>query len=324
MTPFPREAYRPLVPYATDRRPVPIDLSDNTNRWGTHPAALQAVREADPEALIRYPSVYADDLRRTVAQHFEVPLESVATGCGSDDLLDSAFRALCDPGDSIGRTPPTFSMIEIFAQMNDLRVVPFDEGDLRYLCRPNNPTGTSIPRDEVVADGRPLLIDEAYADFADDDLVRFAAESKGVVVLRTLSKAYGLAGLRVGFAIGDPVIIAEMEKSRGPYKVNQLAERAAVAALPDAEGWVRGIIRQTREGRAYLMEALQALNPVPSQANFILLPVSDAAAATAALREAGIAVRPFPDLPEYGDCIRITIGPRPELDAFLDAFRRIQ
>jgi histidinol-phosphate aminotransferase len=355
MSPFPREAYRPLSRYAPDRRPIEVDLSDNTNRWGAHPAALRILREAPVEDLVRYPSVYADGFRIAVARRFGVPEECVATGCGSDDLLDSTFRAAGEPGESIAYLPPTFSMVEIFARMNGMEATPVDaaraddprallEGDpaVVYLCRPNNPTGASEPREwverlieAVGADGPLLLLDEAYADFAEDDFLAPAASSKRVVVVRTLSKAYGLAGLRIGFAVGPAEVIAEVEKSRGPYKVSRPAERAAVAAILDEEGWVPNIVAMVKAERTRLLGELRArgLSPLPSSANFLLLPVGEgkgvsmggaalgggAMAVTAALRERGVAVRPFPALPGIGDTIRISIGPAEEMDRFLSA-----
>jgi len=381
MTPFPRNAYRPLEPYAPDRRPVALDLSDNTNRWGTHPAALALIRDCDPEELLRYPPVYADRLKAAIARRFQVPEEAISTGCGSDDLLDSAFRAACEPGQGVRYLPPTFSMIEIFARMNGLETLPLypeeEPGDpgswslpdpeqvlagnpgLIYLCRPNNPTGQVQEARWVEAliksvgdEGPVLLLDEAYADFmgipesVDDSspsshatpattqagLLHRAVDTGRVVVLRTLSKAYGLAGLRVGFAVGAPQVIREIEKSRGPYKVNRLAEAAAVAALEDREGWVVGITEEVRRERNRLDAELRTrgLSPLPSGGNFLCVPLdpsrwrgtdpgleSGAGTVTDALRERGIAVRPFPALPGLGDAIRVTIGPRREMDAFL-------
>lgn len=363
MSPFPRETYRPLTPYAPDRRPIAVDLSDNTNRWGAHPAALRAVREADPEELLRYPPVYADRLRAAVARRFGVPEEAVATGCGSDDLLDSAFRAAGEPGEGVAFIPPTFSMIEIFARMNGMAPLPRPqprngspspeallEGNpaLVYLCRPNNPTGEVQPLEwveELVAAGGPdgpvILLDEAYAEFMDEpSFLERAVDTSRVVVLRTLSKVYGLAGLRVGFAVGAPEVVQEMEKSRGPYKVNRLGEAAAVAALEDAEGWVPGIVENVRAGRAALMRELltRGFTPLPSGANFVCVPLEGdgpggrgdtgpvfgdlsptATAVTAALRERGVAVRPFPALPGVGEAIRVSIGPPEEMACFLRA-----
>jgi histidinol-phosphate aminotransferase len=377
MTPFPRPAYRPLDPYAPDRRPVEVDLSDNTNRWGVHPGARAAFEGATSEDLLRYPPVYADRLRAAVARRFQVPEEAVTTGCGSDDLLDSAFRAAGEPGEGVTFVPPTFSMVEIFARMNGMeprsvgRAQP-EEGApfgplplpgellaggpaLVYVCRPNNPTGEVVPAawiralvEEAGPTGPIVLVDEAYADFMrepgsdgdlePDALVPEAAASSRLVVLRTLSKAYGLAGLRVGFAVGAPEVIREIEKSRGPYKVSRPAEAAAVAAIEDREGWVPGILEAVRIERDRLRSELEArgLRPLPSGGNFLLLPVEgpaapdgpgepgDAASLTAALREQGVAVRPFPALPGMGDGVRITIGPRAEMDRFLQALDRVR
>ena len=390
MSPFPREVYRPLEPYAPDRRPIAVDLSDNTNRWGAHPGALRAVREADPEELLRYPPVYADRLREAVARRFGVPEEAVATGCGSDDLLDSAFRAAGEPGEGVAFVPPTFSMIEIFARMNGMVPMPVvggasspartglsgsgagpdagapvDAGALLdpaallegnpalvYLCRPNNPTGDVQPLrwiEELVeaggTDGPVILLDEAYAEFMEEpSFLQRAVDTSRVVVLRTLSKVYGLAGLRVGFAVGAPEVIREMEKSRGPYKVNRVGEAAGVAALEDPEGWVPGIVAAVRSGRVALVRELRSRGfaPLASGANFVCVPLgrgrpahgSDeephdgpafrevpptAAAVTAALRERDVAVRPFPGLPGIGEAIRVSIGPPEEMARFLSA-----
>ncbi len=347
MSPFPRETLRPLVPYSPDRRPIEVDLSDNTNRWGPHPAALEVVQNANGEALGRYPSVYGDSLKEAIARRFQVPVESVSTGCGSDDLLDSAFRAAGDAGESVRYVTPTFSMIEIFGRMNGLEPAALSPEEARepeallmdapalvYLCRPNNPTGDVAPRGwverliEAGGSGGPvILIDEAYADFTDDDFLAAAAESERTIVLRTFSKAYGLAGLRVGFAVGAAEVIREVEKARGPYKVNRLGEAAAIAALADVEEWVPRIVAEVRAGREFLLDALveRGFAPLPSGANFILLPLGtkDAAGITATFREEGVAVRPFPGLEGIGDAIRISIGPRPELDRFLKALDKV-
>ena len=367
MSPFPRPDYQPLEPYAPDRRPIPVDLSDNTNRWGTHPKALEAVRRADPDDLLRYPPVYADRLKDAIVRHFDIPPESVSTGCGSDDLLDSTFRAAGVGGEGVVYMPPTFSMIEIFARMNGMSPLPVNRpGDpgppspfgplpdperllerdpaLIYLCRPNNPTGEVHPRAWVeellaaVGSGGPIvLLDEAYADFMAgpvDDFLREAATSHRLLVLRTLSKAYGLAGLRVGFAVGAPQIIREVEKSRGPYKVNRLAETAAVAAIADDSGWIQDICNETRVQRDRLVGELdgRGLPCLPSGGNFVLIPLAPhtpsapsltvppaADTVTAALRDRGVGVRPFPALPGLGDAIRVSIGPAHEMNAFLNA-----
>lgn len=337
----PRPAYRAIQLYVPDRRPVDVDLSDNTNRWGAHPAALAALRACTDDMLARYPATYADGLKEAIARRFGIEPTAVTTGCGSDDVLDSALRAFCEPGARVAYSAPTFSMIEVFARMNALEPVPVADGTravtaetflavqpaIVYLCRPNNPTGEVLPRalvEELVAhgDGPVVLLDEAYADFAEDSLLALAPASRRLVVVRTLSKAYGLAGLRIGFAGGAPDLVREIEKSRGPYKVSRAAEAAAVAALDASDGWVEGVIAQVRENRERLARRLEAmgLNPLPSAANFVLIPApAGADALAAALRARGVAVRPFPALPRIGDAIRVTVAPWPLLERFLEA-----
>ncbi len=154
-------------------------------------------------------------------------------------------------------------------------------------------------------------------------------------MLRTFSKAYGLAGLRVGYAIGPAPLIREIEKSRGPYKVTATANAAALAALTEDEPWVRDVVQQVRENRERLVAELRALGlrVWPSQTNFLLVQAPAGGAASgepnaarrlgAALRGRGVAVRVFPALPHAGDCIRVSIGPWPLMQRFLDALREV-
>ncbi len=348
MSRFPRQDYLPLGLYDPGRTPVAVDLSDNTNLWGPHPAALEAVRQAPGEALTRYPSVYAGALKDALARKLGVALECVTTGCGSDDLLDSAFRAAALPPGRMVYPDPTFSMVEPFARMNGLEPlsVTWEEAeadpgrllaaspDLVYLCRPNNPTGLSAAREWVVEllsrvgpRGPVVVLDEAYADFAGEDLVQEAVASERLLVLRTLSKLYGLAGLRVGFGVGSPALVREVEKSRGPYKVSQVAERAALAALDDGSGWADDIVRRTVENRGRLAEQLRVrgLTPLPSRANFVLIPLGPAAAGelNRALKNRGVAARPFPGLPSTGEALRVTVGPWDMMERFLVALDEV-
>ncbi len=348
MTPFPRPAYRALKPYRPDRRPVAVDLSDNTNLRGPNPAALEAVRNSPAEDLARYPSVYADPLLDAVVRGFGVPREAVTTGCGSDDILDSLFRAVAEPGEGVAFLDPTFSMASIFARMNGAEPMaipgiplPDPEALLRgdpavvYLCSPNNPTGAALPTDWVEqllaasrtrrGGGPVVVLDEAYAEYASESWLDRAPEIPGLVVARTLSKAYGLAGIRAGFAVGDPRVIAELEKSRGPYKVSRVGERAAVAALDDPSGWVRATVEEVLESRSRVSEALAGLgySALESQANFVLVPVRDAELTTAALRERGVAVRPFPGIPGLGDAVRVSVGRWDYMERFLEALENL-
>lgn len=347
MSRFPRADYRTLELYDPGRRPVELDLSDNTNRWGAHPAALAVVRAADDEALTRYPDLYAAELKAAIARRYGVPIAAITTGCGSDDVLDSAFRAAGPEGGVVAYAGPTFSMVEPFARMSGRAGVEvswaraYDDPEallerepvLVYVCRPNNPTGEVAPRawlDRLIAlvaaPGAPLLVlDEAYADFADPavSLVGEAPAIPNLLVTRTLSKAFGLAGFRVGFAVGTPTVAREVEKSRGPYKVSRLAEKAAVAALDDDDGWAARTTGESVANRGRLFAELKArgLGPLPSAGNFLLVPVPEgtARAWNDGLREHGVAVRPFPAAHGVPEGLRVTIGPWPMLERFLAA-----
>lgn len=347
MTRFPRSDYDSVRRYAPDRRPVSVDLSDNRNLWGANPAALEAVRAAVSDDLSRYPHLYADDLRAAVADRYDVDPQSVFTGCGSDDVLDFVFRACGDPGGTINHVAPTFSMVAPWARINGRtpRAVPWSvaledpsallEGDpvLVYLCSPNNPTGFKAPREWIAGviesveamgdDGPLLLLDEAYADFTEDTFIREASTSPRLLVARTLSKSYGLAGMRVGFGVARPDIAEEMEKARGPYKVARLSEVAATAALRDRSGWMEDTVERAARSRERLSDELErrGLRPLPSATNFLFVPVEDgtALAWADALREGGVAVRPFPAAEEVGDALRITVGPWPLMETLLAA-----
>lgn len=334
-----RESYQAISLYAPKRAPCAIDLSDNTNLWGTPPAALAALRSAAAEGVSRYPSAYAEELKQSLASYVGVSPEMIVTGCGSDDVLDSAIRAFAEPGDRIVFPAPTFVMIPLMARMNGLEPVAvpltseFDidadamiaaRGRITYICSPNNPTGTVASRaavERVVERASGLvIIDEAYAEFAPSTFTSIAMASTRVLVVRTMSKAFGLAGLRVGYGIGQPAVVGEVEKSRGPYKVNAMAERAAIAAVGEGLHWVTERAAEVTGARVRLTQALSelgAFDVLPSSANFVLAVVrQDSALRASSLAEGlarrGIAVRPFTDLPGIGDALRITVGP-PEM-----------
>ncbi len=348
MTPFPRPDYASLERYDPGRVPVEIDLSDNTNLWGPHPDALRRVRAVSADDLARYPSLYADPLRDAVAERFGVPSGCVTTGAGSDDVLDSVVRACSAPGGRLAYAAPTFSMAESFGLMNGMEPVgtpwPEAEGDVTsllrsdpdviYLCRPNNPTGHLAGRPWMDAlleargpDGPLVIVDEAYADFAGETLLPDAPTLSKVVVARTASKAYGLAGMRVGYAVASPDVTIEVDKARGPYKVARLASEAAAAALRDESGWMAEIVQLTVRNRTRLAAELASRGYATeaSWANFLLvtMPAPSAQEVVAALRRVGVGVRPFSDIPGLGEAVRVTVGPWPLMERFLTAIDHI-
>jgi histidinol-phosphate aminotransferase len=268
-------------------------------------------------------------------------------GAGSDDVLDAAIRAFGDQGESLSYARPSFQMVPVFARMNGLCVAstPFAaNGDvdvdallandpaIAYVCSPNNPTGLPIPRatlERIVERAKGIvIIDEAYAEFAGTSVIDLVERSPLVVVVRTLSKAWGLAALRVGYGIAQPSLVSEIEKSRGPFTVSAPSERCAAAAIAEDGAWMRERVVTANESRDRLLGALRARGcaPLDSAANFVLLPLASAQAAAAALRGRGIAVRVFEslDMPNRairdagGSALRISVGPWPEMEALLD------
>ncbi len=333
-----RAAYREVSLYTVDSTPCAVDLSDNTNLWGAPPAARRALSELADGGFTRYPSAYASELKDALAAYVGVDASRIATGCGSDDILDSAIRAFAEPGARIAFCAPTFAMIPIFARLNGVEpvAVPMTpawdidpdgllNSDARvvYICSPNNPTGTTASRNaiEQIIAAAPgfVILDEAYAEFAGSSCVDLATKYDRVLIVRTMSKAFGLAGLRVGYAVGAPALVAEVEKSRGPYKVSTVAERAAVASLTHDRGWVAERVEDAHRSRNRLTESLRALGlaPLPSEANFVLAPVAGALGVAQRMRERGVAVRAFERLPLVGDALRITAGPAPMMDEAL-------
>ncbi|MDQ8153167.1 MAG: histidinol-phosphate transaminase [Gemmatimonadota bacterium] len=344
--PMLRPSLRGAPVYAPAATACAIDLRDNINLWGAPPHAIDALRTVDSSAVYAYPAVAAGQLTAALARVTGVREDEVATGCGSDDLIDAVFRAVAEPGEVVAHPAPSFSMVPIFAQLNGLVSTPVpltrdgaaDADALRatgariiYVCSPNNPTGTVTPTETVRRLLREtdavVVLDGAYTEFAPelDDLLAEAPSLERLLVLGTFSKAWGLAGLRVGYAVGSATLVQAVRASVGPYAVNALAERAAVAALEQDADWMRACAGQAIECRARFTDALRTLglSPLDSRGNFACVPVSDARALAARLADRGIAVRAFTALPVYGDVVRIGMAPWPVMERVLHALGEV-
>jgi histidinol-phosphate aminotransferase len=320
---------------------VTLDLRDNVNLWGTPPAALRAVQGSDVSTLREYPAVSAGALTSVLATQLGLRPENIVAGCGSDDVIDACLRAVGGTDSRMAHADPSFSMVPTFSRLNKLRpiAVPLRrdgamdvDGLLAtgapfiYACSPNNPTGTVTHRDELLRlfDKAPgvVLLDEAYAEFTDaHDLRLEAARRNNVLVTRTFSKAWGLAGLRIGYGVGGADLVAAVTKARGPYKVNAVAERAAIAALTEDSGWVLAKAAEARALRTQLADALRGRVGVKvwaSEGNFVFLEVADSATAIAErFRARGIGVRAFSGLTGIGEALRIGLAPWAELERVL-------
>ncbi|MET0403365.1 MAG: histidinol-phosphate transaminase [Cystobacter sp.] len=339
-----RASYRDIPLYSPSKARCSVDLSDNTNLFGMPPSAERVLREVVASQVSRYPAGYSPELKAAVAHYTGVDPSWVTTGCGSDDVIDSTLRAFLEPGDLIAFPSPTFVMMSYFAKVNGLRYAPVNllpdhdidvegllatQAKLIYVCSPNNPTGTVASRSalERLVERAPglVLLDEAYAEFARESHLDLARRPH-VLVSRTMSKAFGLAALRVGYAVGAPSLVAEVEKARGPYKVTGLSERMAVAALREDVPWMRTKVEESLAVRARLISELEGmeLTCLPTEANFVMVKLRGALEVAERMRQRDVNVRAFAGLPGIGDALRIGCGPWSVMRTALDALREVR
>ncbi len=320
-----------------------IKLASNEVPFGPLPGVAEAIAEAVTQSH-RYPDMGVLALRAKLADRLGVGAERVVTGGGSVALAEHLAKATCLPGDEILYSWRSFEAYPIIAagvgaasirvpntagHGHDLRAMAeaiTDRTRLAIVCNPNNPTGTSVRHDELerfldaVPDDTLVIIDEAYREFVTDDGVPDGLAAFGdrpnVVVLRTLSKAWGLAGLRVGYLVAQPRVAEAIRKVLTPFSTSLVAQAAALAALEAEAEMARRCAIVVRERERVTTSLRKLLPDVPeSQANFVWLPLGDRAAAFgAACEQRGVIVRPF-----QGDGVRVTVGTPEENDAFLAA-----
>lgn len=338
--PLPKPGVLDLVPYVAARAEAgaPLHrLSNNESALGPSHAALEAYRAAAGKIHL-YPDGGAHDLRGAIARAHGLAPERIVCGNGSDELLTLLAHAYVRPGDSVVFSAHAFLVYRMAALASGGIPVAAPEPDLRadvdamlaavtpktrivYIANPNNPTGSVISASELARlhAGLPpevlLVIDSAYAEYIEDaaydpgsDMV---SRSENVVMTRTFSKAYGLAGLRVGWAYCPENIVRALNRLRGPFNVSVAAQRAAVAALQDREHLARAVAHNAK-WRAWLLERTRrlGLRAGDSAGNFILIHFADGPAAKAAdrfLLDRGVALRPAG---AYGlpQCLRLTVG----------------
>lgn len=297
------EPYQPGKPIEEVKRELGlsevIKLASNENPLGPSPKAMEAMRAALSQVHL-YPDGYAYKLRDALADFYGVPLDWVLVGNGSDEIIHYMGLAYLNPGDELVMGDPSFVRYEAAAYLNDavLQKVPLDNDyryDLRamlervnkrtkllFVANPNNPTGTIVYRNEVesLIESLPehviLILDEAYFEYVDDssypDGLDYVRCGRNVVVMRTFSKAYGLAGLRLGYCIARPSLLDPLERVREPFNVNSLAQIAGVAALQDRT-YVERTRDLNRQGLEYLYRVCErlGLRYVPSWANFLMI-----------------------------------------------------
>ena len=319
-------------------------LNDNANLFGVNPAVAEVAERFDFSRLWAYPSENSDTLRARIASEFGLSPDEVIVGSGSDELLDMASKCFLDPGDRFCSPAPTFGMYKFYARVNlaevsekplgpgyslDADALLSEGAKLTAVCQPNNPTANLFDRGAVVrilkeSEGA-VILDEAYSDFCGSDMHGDAMAAQCAMDIRTFSKAYGLAGLRAGFALARKEVVDELRRVRTPFGLNSFTEAVATKAL-DHKEWVEGAVSRMKAERAYLDGRLRSLGFVtkPSECNFLIAkcPVKGTPF-VAALRERGVAVRDCSSFPSMEDFIRVTIGPRPMMDRFLAEAERL-
>ncbi len=327
-----------------------IKLASNENPLGPSPRALEALTAAAAGVAL-YPEGSAPALRRAVSQATGMPEDTLVFGNGSDEVLHLLAVTFLQPGDEIVQGAPSFSMYEIYAtQCNAVSIkVPLrdfthdldamadaitDKTRMVFIANPNNPTGTLVRREAVARflDRIPrdvlVVLDEAYDEYVSDpekpDLRSLVLEGRNIVILHTFSKAYGLAGLRVGYGIMRPETAALLNRVRSPFNVNLPAQAAATAALADEEHVTRTVALNA-EGRDYFYAEFErmGLDYVPSEGNFVLVDVGrDARAVFEALQHRGVIIRSAHGmgLPHH---IRVTTGTMPQNQRFIVALKEV-
>jgi len=341
---------KPIEEVERELKTHAIKIASNENPLGPSPLAIEAAKKALAYAN-RYPDGSGFYLREALSKRHGIPAENIILGGGSTELIDLTARMVLHPGDCGVTSYGSFPLYHIAVRATGARFLEipmrdftFDlsrmarelppETKLIFLANPNNPTGTMFSASEFdvflarVPEHILIVLDEAYCDFVDrpdySRSIEIVHGGRNLVVLRTFSKVYGLAGLRIGYGIGPAGLLNEMNKIRGPFNTSGVAQAAALAALDDAEH-VRRSVEANRAGLAQLGAGLKKLGVhfIPSVANFILVNFScDADPLAAELLKRGVIVRPMRWM-GFPDSIRVSVGAYAENEKFLHALSEL-
>jgi histidinol-phosphate aminotransferase len=327
-----------------------IKLASNENLLGPSPKAIAAVRRELPNIYL-YPEGPCTVLRQILAERFSLPERMVVISNGADNLLLMIANAFVNEGDEVVMADPTFAVYTNVTQIMGGKVLQVKlkdythdlDGMLRkmtrrtklvFVCNPNNPTGTTISRKSFdhflsrLPDRVIVVLDEAYGDFVEDPFypngLDYVRKRRQIIVLRTFSKVYGLAGLRIGYGLGREDLVGCLYQVRDPFPVHRLAQVAAIAALKDQAHAARSI-QMVHEGRRYLYRELDRMGVlyVPSQANFIFIDFEkDSEGVFQDLLREGIIIRPG-KIWGYPTCARVTFGRMEDNRRFIKALKKI-
>jgi len=341
-----------LVPYTPGEQPrckTVVKLNTNENPYLPSPRIAEVLSGFDLDRLRRYPDPVFTEFRAKVAELYGTTSEHVFVGNGSDEVLTLAARAFVDDDEAIGSFDPSYSLYKTLAAIRDVPFVPSPLADdfswskpviagpdgvpvaLFLLTNPNAPTSIRYPQATVAEFAREfpgvVIVDEAYADFADANCINLATaeDNRNIVVMRTLSKSYSLAGLRLGFCIGPVDLIEALYKVKDSYNCDAVAQAVATAAVTDQQWMLDNVakVRKTREGTTLVLRS-RGWDVPPSQSNFLFAKPAHRPAAEIfeELRKRNIFVRYFPG-PHTGDRLRITIGNDDDMATLLNALAEL-
>ncbi len=337
-----------LKPYTSARDIYESDrgilLDANENSWGS------TFTEINGLSLNRYPDPHQNGLRQLVGKYLSIPSENLFFGVGSDEIIDLLIRIFCDPGkDKVLIPEPTYGMYKVACDVNDVETVTVLLDDnfqldlveikniyeekikIIFLCSPNNPTGNLLNKNDVISLCKSLnsiiIVDEAYIDFSGDGtLINEIKNYPNLIVLRTFSKAWGLAGIRLGYCIANTEIINLLFKIKAPYNINSLTRYALESSFKNSdlkEKYIKGIVKE-RERLKNQLETLPGIIKVyNSDANFLLVKFNDGKSVQAELAEKGIIVRDRGSQPKLENCLRISIGSEEENDLLWEEIKKL-
>lgn len=322
-----------------------IKLNTNENPYPCSPKVKAAIGRAVQAGLQKYPDPLATEFRERAGELLGVDPSWILCGNGSDDILTIVTRALVDPGQQVRFPQPSYVLYKTLAEIQGAQchvvnyqpdwslgeefTKPCDKLRLAYLANPNSPSGTVLPPDEVAhiatALPCPLLVDEAYTDFAETNCLELVAQHEKVIVSRTLSKSYALAGLRFGYLVAQPQLIAQFAKVKDSYNCDALSIAGATAAIDD-QAWFNETRVTILATRTRLIDELRGLgfDCVDSQANFLWCshPRHGSETLYQQLKAGGVLVR-YMDYPGWVDGLRITVGTDEQVTALIELLKSI-
>ncbi|MBO3463591.1 histidinol-phosphate transaminase [Aetokthonos hydrillicola Thurmond2011] len=337
-------AYAPSEQLPKDNTEI-IKLNSNENPYPPSPMAMEVLRNFKGEWLRRYPNAFAQEFREAASTVLEVPTDWIIVGNGSDEILNVVIRACVEPGRKVVYPTPTYVLYRTLSQVQSAEIIevpytkdyrlPLKEliaanGSVTFIASPNSPSGHVVPADELRELASNLsgvfVIDEAYVDFAEENGLVLVKEFENVIVIRTLSKGYSLAGLRLGFAVANPKLLSGLYKVKDSYNIDAIACAVGAAAIKD-QAYKDACVAKVKASRIKLAKDLAQLGfrIWDSQTNFLLVQPAQGNAEYLyqKLKEQKILLRYFKQ-PELDDKLRITVGTDEQNQALVKALAKVQ